>query len=74
MAVFDAPELVADALTLTPDVRVFCDDWRDASLVDPDLLVEHPDDLHGVDVALSRLPSHSPRSTSRPQPCRARPT
>ncbi|WGT47589.1 class I SAM-dependent methyltransferase [Tessaracoccus lacteus] len=56
VAVFDAPELVADALTLTPDVRVFCDDWRDASLVDPDLLVEHPDDLHGVDVALSRLP------------------
>lgn len=56
VAVFDAPELVADALTLTPDVRVFCDDWRDAALVDPDLLVEHPEDLHGVDLALSRLP------------------
>lgn len=56
VAIFDAPELVADALTLTSDVRVFCDDWRDAALVDPDLLVDHPEDLHGVDLALSRLP------------------
>lgn len=56
VAVLDAPGLVADALTLTDDVRVFCDDWRDASRVDPDLLVEHPSDLGGVDLALARLP------------------
>lgn len=52
----DAPALVDDALTLTDDVRVFCDDWRDAARVDPALLVEHPNDLAGVDVALARLP------------------
>ena len=56
VAVLDAPALVPDALTLTPDVRVFCDDWRDAAQVDPDLLVEHPSDLAGVDLALARLP------------------
>lgn len=56
VAILDAPELVADALTLTSDVRVFCDDWRDASRVDPALLVEHPSDLAGVDLALARLP------------------
>lgn len=56
VAVIDAPELVADALTLADDVRVFCDDWRDASTVDPALLVEHPADLNGVDLALARLP------------------
>lgn len=56
VAILDAPALVDDALTLTGDVRVFCDDWRDASLVDPDLLVDDPADLAGVDVALARLP------------------
>lgn len=56
IAILDAPALVADALTLTDDVRVFCDDWRDAALVEPDLLVEHPEDLGGVDLALARLP------------------
>lgn len=56
VAVLDAPALVEDALTLTADVRVFCDDWRDAATVDPALLVEHPADLAGVDLALARLP------------------
>lgn len=56
VAVLDAPALVEDALGLTGDVRVFCDDWRDASAVPGDLLVEHPADLAGVDVALARLP------------------
>lgn len=56
IAVLDAPALVEDALTLTEDVRVFCDDWRDAIQVPQDLLVEHPSDLSGVDVALARLP------------------
>ena len=53
VAVLDAPALVDDALTLTDDVRVFCDDWRDAARVDPALLVEHPNDLAGVDLALA---------------------
>lgn len=56
VAVLDAPALVDDALTLSPDVRVFCDDWRDAQQVDPALLVEHPDDLAGVSLAIGRLP------------------
>lgn len=56
VAVLDAPALVDDALTLTDDVRVFCDDWRDAARVDPALLVEHPNDLAGVDLALARIP------------------
>lgn len=56
VGVLDAPALVADALTLSDDVRVFCDDWRDAQQVDPALLVEHPEDLRGVTLALARLP------------------
>lgn len=56
IAILDAPGLVDDALARTPDVRVWCDDWRDAQLVDPDLLVEHPEDLAGVDLAWARLP------------------
>lgn len=56
VAVLDAPALVEDALTLTDDVRVFCDDWRDAARVPPELLVEHPTDLAGVDLALAKLP------------------
>lgn len=56
VAVLDAPALVDDALTLTDDVRVFCDDWRDAMAVPPQLLVANPDDLAGVDLALARLP------------------
>ena len=53
VGVLDAPALVADALTLSDDVRVFCDDWRDAQQVDPALLVEHPEDLGGVTLALA---------------------
>ena len=56
VAIIDAPALIEDALTLTSDVRVFCDDWREASAVDPELLVDHPADLTGVDLALVRLP------------------
>lgn len=56
VAIIDAPDLVGDALTLTSDVRVWCDDWRDAERVAPELLVEHPTDLAGVDLALARLP------------------
>ena len=56
VAVLDAPALVPHALELAADVRVFCDDVRDAALVPEDLLVEHPSDLAGVDLALARLP------------------
>lgn len=56
VAIIDAPALVEHALTLTPDVRVWCDDWRQAQQVDQNLLVEHPDDLAGVDLALGHLP------------------
>lgn len=56
VALLDAPALVEDALTLTDDVRVWCDDWRDADRVPPELLVEHPTDVGGVDLALARLP------------------
>lgn len=56
VAVLDAPALVGDALTLTDDVRVFCDDWRAAASVPAGLLVEHPADLAGADLALARLP------------------
>lgn len=56
VGILDAPALVDDARTLTDDVRVWCDDWRDAALVPAELLVEHPSDLAGVDLALARLP------------------
>lgn len=56
VAVIDLPGLVPDALRLTADVRVWCDDWRDAQSVAPELLVEHPSDLAGVDLAWARLP------------------
>ena len=56
VALLDAPALVDDALTLTADVRVWCDDWRDAAKVPAEFLVEHPTDLAGVDLALARLP------------------
>ena len=39
IAILDAPALVDDALSITTDVRVFCDDWRDAR--DIQLVVEH---------------------------------
>ena len=56
VALLDAPALVDEALTLTADVRVWCDDWRDAAKVPAKFLVEHPTDLAGVDLALARLP------------------
>lgn len=55
-AVFDAPALVPALLERTDDVRVFCDDLRDAALVPEELLVEHPEDMGGAAVALARLP------------------
>lgn len=56
IAVIDAPGLVERALEIAADVRVWCDDVRDAELVDEDLLVEHPEDLAGVDLAWGHLP------------------
>lgn len=56
IAIIDAPGLVEHALEITSDVRVWCDDVRDAELVEEHLLVEHPDDLGGVDLALGHLP------------------
>lgn len=55
VAIIDAPALVDRALTLTDDVRVWCDDWRDAQLVDADRRVD-PDHLAGADLVLARLP------------------
>lgn len=56
IAVIDAPDVVPHALTLTDDVRVWCDDVRDAALVEERLLVAHPSQLGGVDLALGHLP------------------
>ncbi|MCC2594267.1 class I SAM-dependent methyltransferase [Tessaracoccus sp. OS52] len=56
IAVIDAPALVEHALKITDDVRVWCDDIRDAELVEERLIVEHPSDLHGVDLAWGHLP------------------
>lgn len=57
IAVLDAPGLVGDATAMTQDVRVWCDDWRDAQQVDPEFLVNHPADLAGVDLAWAHLPT-----------------
>lgn len=56
IAIIDAPGLVDEALQMTGDVRVWCDDWRDAQEVDPYLLVDHPANLAGVDLVWSHLP------------------
>ena len=56
IAVIDAPGLVEHALQRSNDVRVWCDDWRDAHLVDDELLVEHPTDLSGVSLVWGHLP------------------
>ncbi len=56
VAIIDAPALVDHALERSDDVRVWCDDWRDAQLVDPALLVEHPSDLGGVGLVWAHLP------------------
>lgn len=55
IAIIDAPALVERALTLTDDVRVWCDDWRDAQRVDPGRRAL-PHELAGVDLVLARLP------------------
>ncbi|WP_374928991.1 class I SAM-dependent methyltransferase [Kytococcus sedentarius] len=55
VAVLDAPDLVGSARALSQDVRVWCDDWRDAHRVPEDLRVE-PGELAGVDLALGHLP------------------
>lgn len=55
VAVIDAPALVEHALSLSDDVRVWCDDWREAREVDAALRVE-PAELAGVDLVLARLP------------------
>lgn len=55
IALIDAPALVDHALTLTGDVRVWCDDWRDAQQV-PSHLRAEPHHLSGVDLVLARLP------------------
>lgn len=56
VAVLDAPALVCPLLERGADVRVFCDDLRDARLVPDELLAEHPDDLRGAALAMARLP------------------
>lgn len=56
VAIFDAPALVEPLAARTGDIRVFCDDLRDAMLVPEDLLAEHPDELGGAALALARLP------------------
>ena len=59
LAVIDAPGLVTAALERADDVRVFCDDVRDAQQVEAlgeGLLVDHPLELAGVDLAWGHLP------------------
>jgi len=59
IAVIDAPGLVTAALERSGDVRVWCDDLRDAQAVsgmDPGLLVSHPGELRGVDLVWGHLP------------------
>lgn len=56
IAVIDAPALVEHALEITSDVRVWCDDVREAELVEEHLLMAHPEDLGGVDLAWGHLP------------------
>lgn len=55
IALIDTPDLVERVLGLTHDVRVWCDDWREAQSVDPHLRVE-PSQLAGVDLVMARLP------------------
>ena len=59
IAIIDAPGLVTAALERSSDVRVWCDDLRDAQVVseiDPGLLVSHPGELRGVDLVWGHLP------------------
>lgn len=56
VAIFDAPALVEPLRERTDDIRVFCDDLRDAAAVPEEFLAEHPADLGGAAVAVARLP------------------
>ncbi len=56
IAIIDAPGLVEAALEITGDVRVWCDDVREAREVPEELLVAHPTELAGVDLAWGHLP------------------
>lgn len=56
VAIFDAPALVEPLTTRTGDIRVFCDDLRDAIEVPDEFVAEHPDELGGAALALARLP------------------
>lgn len=56
IAIIDAPGLAAAAEQRSDDVRIWCDDYRDAQLVPPERLVGHPSQLHGVTLAWGHLP------------------
>lgn len=56
VALFDAPALVEPLLERGAELRVFCDDLRDAEQVPEELLAEHPDELGGAALAMARLP------------------
>lgn len=56
IAIFDAPALVPELLNRCSELRVFCDDLRDARLVPAELLAEHPDELSGAQLSVARLP------------------
>lgn len=56
VAIWDAPALVEPMAARTGDIRVFCDDLRDAMEVPEEFLAEHPDELGGAALALARLP------------------
>ncbi len=56
IALIDAPGLVPWAVTACDDVRVWCDDWREAAAVPAELLVAHPAELAGVNLALGHAP------------------
>lgn len=56
IAVINAPGLAEAACERSDDVRVFCDDIRDAQQVRRDLLVAHPSELGGVRLAWGHLP------------------
>ena len=56
IGIIDAPGLVEAAQQRSGDVRVWCDDYRDAQLVPSGLLVSHPSELRGITLAWGHLP------------------
>ncbi len=56
VAIIDAPDLVGKISEIVDQVRIWCDDWRAAVRCDPQLLVDHPAELGGVEMALSWVP------------------